>query len=79
MVLGLLTGVLAPWFLRSLREAEGFFIALKLPLVARLTLGGLAVGAIAINVPQVAGNGYSVVVQILNGGLLWQVLLGIVA
>ncbi len=79
VVLGLLTGVLAPWFLRSLREAEGFFIALKLPLVARLTLGGLAVGAIAINVPQVAGNGYSVVVQILNGGLLWQVLLGIAA
>lgn len=79
VVLGLLTGVLAPWFLRSLRQAEEFFVSLKLPLIARLALGGLAVGAIAINVPQVAGNGYSVVVQILNGGLLWKVLLGIAA
>ena len=79
VVLGLLMGVLAPWFLRSLRQAEGFFVSLKLPLVARLTVGGLAVGAIAINVPQVAGNGYSVVVQILNGGLMWKVLLGIAA
>jgi CIC family chloride channel protein len=79
LLLGLLSGVLAPWFLRSLRRSEEFFVALKLPLVARLTLGGLAVGAIAINVPQVAGNGYSVVVQILNGGLLWKVLLGIAA
>lgn len=79
LLLGLLSGVLAPWFLRSLRRSEEFFVALKLPLVARLTLGGLAVGAIAINVPQVAGNGYSVVVQILNGGMLWKVLLGIAA
>lgn len=79
VALGLLTGMLAPWFLRSLRQAETFFVALKLPLVARLTLGGLAVGALAISVPQVAGNGYSVVVQILNGGLLWKVLLGIAA
>jgi CIC family chloride channel protein len=79
VVLGLLMGVLAPWFLRSLRQAESFFVGLKLPLVARLTLGGLAVGAIAINVPQVAGNGYSVVVQILNGGMVWRVLLGIAA
>ncbi len=79
LLLGLLSGVLAPWFLRSLRRSEEFFVALKLPLVARLTLGGLAVGAIAINVPQVAGNGYSVVVQILNGGLLWKMLLGIAA
>ena len=79
VALGLLTGMLAPWFLRSLRQAETFFVALKLPLVARLTLGGLAVGALAISVPQVAGNGYSVVVQILNGGLMWKVLLGIAA
>ncbi|MCX6951664.1 MAG: ClcB-like voltage-gated chloride channel protein [Verrucomicrobia bacterium] len=79
IVLGLISGVLAPWFLRSLRQAEGFFVSLKLPLVARLTLGGLAVGAIAINVPQVAGNGYSVVVEILNGAVLWKVLLGIAA
>ena len=79
VVLGLVAGGLAPWFLRSLREAEKFFLSLRLPLVARLALGGLAVGIIAINVPQVCGNGYTVVVDILNGRLLWTVLLGIFA
>ena len=79
VALGLITGALAPWFLRSLRQAEEFFVSLKLPIVLRLALGGLLVGVILINVPQVAGNGYSVVVQILNGGLLWNVVLGIFA
>jgi chloride channel protein, CIC family len=79
VMLGLISGTLAPWFLRSLRQAEQFFIALKLPLVARLSFGGLLVGAIAINVPQVAGNGYSVVVEILKGEMAWRVLLGIFA
>jgi len=79
VVLGLVAGTLAPWFLKSLRQAESFFVGLRLPLVARLALGGLAVGAMAVSVPEVAGNGYSVVVKILNGGLLWRVMLGIFA
>jgi CIC family chloride channel protein len=79
VILGLMAGGLAPIFLRSLKQAEEFFIALRLPLVARLALGGLVVGVIAINVPEVCGNGYSVVVDILNGRLIWTVLLGIFA
>ena len=79
VVLGLLAGTLAPWFLQSLKKAEVFFVSLRLPIVARLALGGLAVGFIAINVPEVAGNGYSVVVRILNGQLVGKILLGIVA
>jgi len=79
VALGLISGVLAPIFLQSLRQAERFFVSLRLPLVVRLMLGGAAVGVLAINVPQVCGNGYSVVVQILNGQLLWFTLLGIFA
>lgn len=79
VVLGLISGSLAPLFLRSLRQSEVFFGSFKLPLVARLAFGGLLVGAIAINVPEVAGNGYSVVVEILNGRLVWNVLIGIFA
>ncbi|MEO5961097.1 MAG: ClcB-like voltage-gated chloride channel protein [Opitutaceae bacterium] len=79
VLLGFAMGGLAPVFLVSLKQAEQFFVALKLPLVARLALGGLAVGAIAINVPQVAGNGYSVVVEILKGELTWTLILGIFA
>lgn len=66
IALGFLMGVLAPSFLRSLKYAENFFVSLRLPIVLRLTLGGAAVGALAINVPEVCGNGYSVIVQILN-------------
>jgi CIC family chloride channel protein len=79
VVLGLICGFLAPVFLLSLKQAETFFVALRIPLIARLALGGLAVGAIAINVPQVAGNGYSVVVEILTGKLLWMSIAGIFA
>jgi CIC family chloride channel protein len=79
IMLGLIVGVLAPVFLLSLKQAETFFVSLKIPLIARLALGGLAVGAIAINVPQVAGNGYSVVVEILTGKLMWMSIAGIFA
>ena len=79
IVLGFICGALAPLFLVSLRNAEKFFVSLKLPIVARLALGGLFVGAIAINVPQVCGNGYSVVLDILTGKLLWVTILGIFA
>jgi len=71
VLLGLVMGTLAPWFLRSLRHAEGIFVGTRLPLVARLGLGGLLVGALAITVPEVAGNGYSVVLEILNGRIFW--------
>lgn len=79
IALGFIVGVLAPVFLLSLKHAERFFVSLQLPLVLRLALGGLAVGVIAINVPQVAGNGYSVVVEIVNGRVLWTAIAGIFA
>ena len=75
VLLGVLAGVVAPFFLRSLRQAERVFAATNLPLPARLALGGLAVGALAVWVPDVCGNGYSVVVEILHGQLVWQALL----
>ena len=79
VLLGLVTGTVAPWFLRSLRRAERFFVALPLPLAARLAVGGLLVGVLAVRVPEVCGNGYTVVVGILNGEFLWPALLLIFA
>ncbi len=75
VVLGLLVGTLAPWFLRSLRRAEQWFMATKLPPIARLVLGGIIVGDLAIFVPEVCGNGYTVVVDILNGKIFWEALI----
>lgn len=75
IVLGLIAGTLAPWFLRSLRRAEKWFVATQMPPIARLVLGGILVGDIAVFYPQVCGNGYTVVVEILNGHLLWEALI----
>ena len=79
IALGVIAGVLGPWFLRSLKRAEKIFVAMALPLAVRLMLGGLLVGLLAIRVPEVCGNGYSVVVSILNGQVLWTSLLLIAA
>lgn len=75
LVLGIIAGTVAPWFLRSLRGVEKLFARTKLPLPLRLALGGLMVGLLAVWVPEVCGNGYSVVVAILNGQLAWKILL----
>lgn len=75
VVLGVLAGSIAPVFLRSLRTVEGWFAQTKLPVPARLALGGVVVGGLAVWVPEVCGNGYSVVVEILNGQLVWTVLI----
>lgn len=75
VALGFVAGVMAPAFLSSLRLAEKMFLKARLPLLLRLVLGGLIVGAIAIRFPEVCGNGYSVTLAILHGELLWQALL----
>lgn len=77
VVLGLTAGGLAPLFLRSLRQAEKLFVATAMPPIARLILGGIIVGDLAIFRPQVCGNGYPIVVEILNGEHLWGSLLAI--
>ncbi len=72
--LGLSLGLIAPWFLRLLRWSERAFTATRLPAFARLALGGLIVGLLAIYQPEVCGNGYSTVNSILHGGWLWHTL-----
>ncbi|MGV4382451.1 ClcB-like voltage-gated chloride channel protein [Pandoraea pneumonica] len=72
--LGILAGVLAPLFLRLLDTAKQRFGALPLPLFVRLGLGGLIVGVLSLQVPQVWGNGYSVVNSILHTHWAWQAL-----
>ena len=75
IILGVLLGHLAPPFLGLLDFTKGRFVRLRLPLYWQLGLGGLVVGAISIFVPQVWGNGYSVIGGILSGQILgWWLL-----
>lgn len=74
LALGLLAGLVAPWFLRALRGSEKLFGKTRLPTYLRLALGGLVVGILALRYPEVCGNGYSVVTGILQEQWLWSSL-----
>ena len=73
VMLGVILGHLAPPFLALLDLARAAFARLRLPLYWQLGVGGLIVGVISIYVPEVWGNGYSVVGTILHAQLagLW--------
>ena len=75
VVLGVVLGHLAPPFLASLDFAKARFVSLKLPLQWQLGLGGLIVGLISVAVPEVWGNGFGAVGNILNAHLIgWWLL-----
>jgi CIC family chloride channel protein len=73
-LLGLFAGLGAPLYLGLLDWAKRAFRATRLPLPARLALGGLVTGAISIAAPQVWGNGFSVVASVLHGHWVWEAL-----
>jgi chloride channel protein, CIC family len=66
-VLGLLAGIAAPAFMLLLSRGETYFAKLPLPKPGRAAVGGLVVGAIAIGMPQITGNGYEAINRILDG------------
>ena len=70
LALGLLTGVAGAMFLKLLQWGEQFFQQLKWPIYARMVLGGLVMGAVAVCYPQVWGNGYGITNQLLHGEYL---------
>lgn len=78
VVLGMLSGAAAPQFMRALELAKEAFGRLELSLPLRLGLGGLIVGVISAFVPEIWGNGYSVVNSLLHHDWLWAMVLLIV-
>jgi CIC family chloride channel protein len=74
LLLGLASGLVAPWFIRLLRISEKWAEQIPAPVYVKMCIGGLIVGGLAVFYPQVCGNGYSVVNDILRGQLLWQTL-----
>ncbi|HUH60695.1 MAG TPA: ClcB-like voltage-gated chloride channel protein [Candidimonas sp.] len=71
ILLGVFTGLLAPQFLRFLDFFRTQFKRTGLPLPARLALGGLLLGLLFLVIPEVAGNGYSVVYSLLHTSWTW--------
>ncbi len=71
VLLGALSGLTAPMFLKFLDFSRNRFKSTGLPLPARLALGGFLLGLLLIVVPEVAGNGYSVVFSLLHTPWTW--------
>jgi CIC family chloride channel protein len=73
---GVFFGAVA-WVLTGLLEAARKLFARIPSLTLRLGAGGALVGLVSMAVPEVWGNGYSVVARVLQGPLLWQALTAI--
>ena len=65
--LGFVCGGMAAAFMKLLNYSEDAFQKVRAPIYARLALGGLAVGIIALWFPGVWGNGYVITNRILRG------------
>ena len=66
VILGGFSGLLAPQFLKLLKFSKQIFSSTPIPLPIRLAIGGLGVGIISVWVPEVWGNGYSVVNSLIH-------------
>lgn len=71
VLLGALAGIGAPLFLKFLDFSRQQFKRSQLPLPIRLGVGGLLVGLLLLVMPEVAGNGYSVVSSLLHTPWTW--------
>ena len=74
--LGVVGGVVGAMFLRLIDGGKQLFGRLGCPLYLRLALGGLIVGAIAVEWPEVWGNGYVAANRILTHDLPLLAILG---
>jgi len=74
-----LLGALVAWtgvvFRSGVEVSERMFKSIRLPLEARAGIGGLLVGLLAWWIPEVWGNGYDGVREVLAGSILPAVLL----
>jgi len=75
--LGVLAGILAIAFVRTLCFAEDRVEQVKLPLPVTAAIGGALVGSIALVFPDVLGVGYEAIGQTLEGATSWQLLVGL--
>ncbi|PLX74905.1 MAG: chloride channel protein [Desulfuromonas sp.] len=78
LLLGLLIGLLASLFIDAHYRIKDRFAALEMPKLAKPLLGGLMVGMIGVVFPQVFGNGYDFIEEVLLGSQTWYLLAALV-
>jgi CIC family chloride channel protein len=73
--LGILAGIVALGFIRTLYGTEDFFDRLKISTPVKAMIGGTVIGVIGIWVPHIFGVGYEAINDALNGNIVWQFML----
>ena len=77
-VLGIVAGLVALVFTRTLYRAEDLFDTVSLPAYIKPAIGGALIGVMALRFPEIFGVGYEAINQALAGSLGWQLLLVLV-
>ncbi len=77
--LGLVAGVVALAFIRSLYFLEDAFDRVRAAIPFKAMVGGALIGVIGLWAPQVFGVGYEAVTEALHGHMIWQFMLALVA
>lgn len=72
VAIGLVAAVAGAALLGWLEVARAFYARLRLPLPLAFALGGLAVGLLSLWRPEVWGNGYSSISQLLTAPPVWE-------
>ncbi|MBV8901797.1 MAG: ClcB-like voltage-gated chloride channel protein [Verrucomicrobia bacterium] len=76
-IIGVVSGFLAPAYLRFLRITERMFSKIHVPVPAKLALGGVIVGALSILSPEVCGNGQGLLISLFHQNWFWDEILAI--
>jgi CIC family chloride channel protein len=76
--LGILAGLVALGFMRTLYFAEDSFDRIRIYPPLRGLLGGAVVGVIGIWAPHIFGVGYEAINEALNGSLIWTAMVALV-
>jgi CIC family chloride channel protein len=77
-ILGLIAGLVALLFIKSLYSIEDYFEKLKLHGIIKTMIGGLIIGIMGVFVPHIYGVGYHSMDLALLGQLPWLLMLGLV-
>lgn len=76
--LGLLAGLAALLFIRTLYAVGDSFDRIRAPLPVRAMLGGALVGTIGLWAPHVFGVGYETITEALRGRMVWELMAALV-
>jgi CIC family chloride channel protein len=78
LIMGIVAGLVALLFTKSLYRAEDIWDELKIPEYVKPALGGLAIGGLSLFFPHILGVGYGSITLALLGQMSWSVLLALV-